>query len=182
MKLNLISKTMATIALLIVSSLTFAAPTRMFIKTTGMKQGIFRGEALVKGKETFAEIKSFSFEEMAPRDPSSGMPTGKRILKPIVINKNFGNSSTQYLSALSTSEILKEVRIEFYAQSPRDGQEVLDHAIVLLDAGVADYKDNIFLEDKGYVDQEEINLVYRRIQYLDRNGAVVFEDIIDQRG
>jgi type VI secretion system secreted protein Hcp len=73
------------------------------------------------------------------RDAASGLPTGKRQHKPVVITHELGGSSPQFLNALATNEVLDEVVINFFRME-RTGQEVNYYTVKLTDANVSDDK------------------------------------------
>jgi len=158
------------------STLSFAKNSA-FIKTTGSKQGLFKGESTVRGREQFAEILSYSFEILSPRDPSTGQPTGKRQLRPITIVKDWGLSSNQYFTAIATNELLKEVRIDFYANDIRSGQETIERSIVLNNAFVTNTKDTSTMVNGELQDTQTISISYSKITITDKSGTIFSDDI-----
>ena len=161
---------------LVFSTLTFAKSSA-FIRTTGSKQGLFKGESTARGREQFAEILSYTFEILSPRDPSSGQPTGKRQLRPITIVKDWGASSNQYFTAIATNEVLKEVRIDFYSNDVRSGQEVLERSVVLNNAFVIDAKDSTTVVNGDLQDSQTITFNYSKITITDKTGTIFTDDL-----
>src|SRR4249920_960420 len=72
----------------------------IYISVKGQKQGPFKGEALQKGAEGKIAGLKFRHELMSPRDPASGLPTGKRQHRPVIITKEWGAASPQLFQAL----------------------------------------------------------------------------------
>jgi type VI secretion system secreted protein Hcp len=79
------------------------------------------------------DVTAMSHEIVSPRDPASGLPTGKRQHKPISVTLTWGPSTPLFLHALTTNENLSSVRISLL----QDGQEVA--RIDLLNASIAQY-------------------------------------------
>jgi type VI secretion system secreted protein Hcp len=84
-----------------------------YLKLTGTKQGTIKGSG-AKGKRSDAiEISEFSFGIEAPRDPQSGLPTGKRQHKPIVVVREVDEASPLLFQALCNNEVFTTALIEF---------------------------------------------------------------------
>ncbi|HKE21548.1 MAG TPA: type VI secretion system tube protein Hcp [Bryobacteraceae bacterium] len=67
----------------------------------------------INGSQQTIPILSFGFEVQSPRDPQSGLPTGKRQWKPVVVTKSVDNASPKLYSMACTNEVLNEVTFEF---------------------------------------------------------------------
>ena len=89
----------------------------------GQKQGAFSQIAL----------KGVSHEIVSPRDPSSGLPTGKRQHKPITIWKEMDKTTPLLLNALVSNENLTSVLIGLL----RNGVQVA--TVKLTNASLASY-------------------------------------------
>jgi type VI secretion system secreted protein Hcp len=74
-----------------------------------------------------------SHEIISPRDPASGLPTGKRQHKPLVITKQMDSATPLFLDALLTNETLTSVLIGL----SRNGQPL--GTIKLTNASLASY-------------------------------------------
>src|SRR5688572_3072886 len=86
----------------------------IYVSIIGEKQGKFRGELTQKGFEDKFAGLSFQYAIVSPRDPASGMATGKRMHKPIRFKKAWGAASTQLFQAIAMNENLKSVVIDFF--------------------------------------------------------------------
>jgi type VI secretion system secreted protein Hcp len=92
-----------------------------WIAIKGAKQGQFKSETLlVKSETTLAKrrdkwmpVVAFTMGIVSPRDPASGLPTGKRQHQAVTIVKQWGAASPQALTACATNEVLSEVNLEF---------------------------------------------------------------------
>ena len=71
------------------------------VMVTGQKQGQF--------SQTPIEVIAVSHEIVSPRDPASGLPTGKRQHKPFTITMAWGASTPLFLNALTQNENLSSV-------------------------------------------------------------------------
>jgi type VI secretion system secreted protein Hcp len=95
------------------------------ITINGAKHGPFSQSPMV--------LIGLSHEIVSPRDPASGLPTGKRQHKPIVITKQMDSATPLFLDALLTNETLTSVLIGL----SRGGQPL--GTIKLTNASLASY-------------------------------------------
>ena len=64
-----------------------ATPPRAYVKIVGAKQGTFKGEAFrIAGINYIAALR-FNYQITSPRDPATGLPSGKRQHMPITFTK-----------------------------------------------------------------------------------------------
>jgi type VI secretion system secreted protein Hcp len=78
-------------------------------------------------------LSAVSHEIVAPRDPASGLPTGKRQHKPFTITKELDTSSPLLLHAFVSNESLPAVQIALMQGDQQVG------SIKLTNASVASY-------------------------------------------
>ena len=90
---------------------------------TAEKQGAFSPIA----------VTGLTHEIVSPRDPASGLPTGKRQHKPITITKEIDKSTPLLLNALVTNEGLNSVLIGL----EKNGTQI--ETIKLTNANVSNY-------------------------------------------
>ena len=64
-----------------------------FLTLTGQKQGQIKGSVTQKGREGTIEVIGLSHSILSPRDAASGLPSGKRMHKPLVITKELDIAS-----------------------------------------------------------------------------------------
>jgi type VI secretion system secreted protein Hcp len=124
------------------------------VMITGAKQGAF--------STTPIALTGLSHEIISPRDPASGLATGKRQHKPIVFTKQLDSTTPLLLKALVTNETLTSVLIGLL----RNGQQVA--TIKLTNAGVADYTD--------HGDTEHWSLTYQKIEWTWVDGGITASD------
>ena len=152
------------------------------VTTEGTKQGKFRGES-VRGKfNDRSELAGYLMEIISPRDPASGLATGKRINQPVVLLKASGGSSPQYMQALVQNELLKKVVIDFF-RTDVNGTELNYYSVTLENVSVAGYKQftgplesEKFNPANNALLYDEIRLVYQRITVEDKVNKTIAVD------
>jgi type VI secretion system secreted protein Hcp len=116
------------------------------ITATGQKSGKFAdGLAII----------AVSHEIVSPRDAASGLPTGRRVHKPITIRMAWGSSSPLFVNALVTNENLTKVEIAFGGGT-----------ITLTNANVSDYQ--------LHGSTVSLSFTYQKIEWV--AGTTVVED------
>lgn len=150
----------------------------IYFSVRGMKQGPFKGEVLQKGFEGKMAGLKFHYEVVSPRDVATGMPSGKRQHKPIVITKEWGAASPQLFQALVTNEVLPEVVIDFVGADPiRGGVLTLSHSIKLTNATIADISHSTEPIASGGVRHiEDVSLTFQKIELTDVKGNTMAMD------
>ena len=118
-----------------------AVNVRITMAVVAQTQGTFKGDDFAVGKSSVGLINvlAFTAELTSPRDPATGLPTGKRQWKPVVATHLLGGSSPEFMFAASTNENLKSVTINFY-HSDRAGKEINYYRVTLTNATVSDVK------------------------------------------
>lgn len=153
------------------------AASEFYVSITGVKQGPFKGEVTKKGFEGKIAGLNFDYAVLSPRDPASGMATGKRVHKPIKIKKVWGASSTQLFTALTTNEALTAVVIDFFSIDPT-GMMVLDHSFKLTNAFVTSIEHNS--ETLGALatvpPMETVEFVFQQIELLNHRTKTAAMD------
>src|SRR4051812_48469125 len=85
-----------------------------YLKLKGQKTGEIKGSVTQKGREGKIMVIAVSHEIISPRDPASGLPTGKRMHKPFVITKELDKSSPLLLGVLTTNENISDWELQFW--------------------------------------------------------------------
>ena len=88
------------------------------MKVQGARQGEFKGNSAKPARSGWSDCLDFELEVDSPRDPATGLPSGKRQWKPISVVKKWSAASPQFLQALATNETLSSVVIEFDSVLP----------------------------------------------------------------
>ena len=99
----------------------------------GASQGDIKGGATQKGREGSLRVLAVSHTLTSPRDPASGLPTGKRQHRPIVLTVELDRAAPLLYRALVTHEKLSEVVVRFYAPASKPGAlELNSHTLRLV--------------------------------------------------
>ncbi|WP_298438896.1 Hcp family type VI secretion system effector [Geobacter sp.] len=146
---------------------------------TGEKQGKIDGSCELQGRENTILVYSMNHDITMPKDPHSGLPTGKRVHGPLSIVKEFDKSSPKMFQALCTGEHLKDVTLKFY-RITKQGTEEHYYTIKLEDAIVVSIKPNMPItlleENAPYRHMEEVAFTYRKIKWTWEPNGIEAED------
>jgi type VI secretion system secreted protein Hcp len=143
----------------------------MFLNLKGETQGDIVGSTTLAGHEGAIEVLSYSHSITSPRDPASGLPTGKRQHKPIVITKEIDKSTPLLYFTLINNELITGWKLEFWKTSST-GILVMFYSIELLDASIADIADR----GSNFGATESIAFCYRKIVWTWIEGGITSQD------
>lgn len=136
-----------------------------YMKVIGRNQGEMQGDCPQAGREGLILVYGMDHSVEIPRDTHTGLPTGQRIHKPLVITKAFDKSSPKLMQAVCSGEQVT-VQLDFYRITDLGKEELyytikLDNAIVV---NTRSYKPTTFVEEnKPYKDMEDIHFTYESI-------------------
>jgi type VI secretion system secreted protein Hcp len=150
----------------------------------GQTQGLIKGSCEQKGRENSIIVISVSHEITGPRDIESGLATGKRHHKPLVITKELDRATPLLYNSLVHNENIPKWVMLFYKPQIRAtggmGQEVNHFAIKLTNATVASITlrmpNNKHPELKQFETYEEVAFTYEKIEWIWVEGGVSGED------
>jgi type VI secretion system secreted protein Hcp len=158
-----------------------------YVTIQGTKQGVFKGESPgvderegpAGQKDKIAGIRFFS-ETTLPFETASGMASGKRQHKPILLTKKWGAASPQLFQALVTNEVLTNVLFEFL-QTDQQGQEFVYHTIKLTNARISGIKSYLDLTDAtgdpyDANELEDVSFVYQKLETENKLGKTIAVD------
>jgi type VI secretion system secreted protein Hcp len=150
-----------------------AVGVRITMKVTGKVQGAFKGDdfATAKGSVGLINVTNYQFELTVPRDAATGLPTGKRVFKPLIATHVMGGSSPEFLAAAATNETLTSVVINFY-RTDRSGKEINYYRVTLTDANVVGVR-----QYNGGTDVlEDDSFTFRKVEQQD---FIAHTDFVD---
>lgn len=154
-----------------------------YLTLKGQKQGTINGGVTQKGHENSILVHSFSNEILSPRDPTSGLPTGKRQHNPIYILKEIDKSSPLLWSALVSNENLVSWELQLWttiAVGAAAGQEKMIYKIDLTNASIASIReymaDNTDATKASLPLLEEVTFIYQKIQWTWTDGGLTASD------
>ena len=141
-----------------------AAHAEIFVTIKGQKQGLIKGDSLVKGHEGQIVATSFDYDVKSPRDPATGLATGKRQHSPITLRINSSATSVHLFQALVTNENLTSVVIEFWAASDVGGL-LPQKRVTLTNASLSDLHQRANAAKATW--QDDVSIVFQKIELLD---------------
>ncbi|MEX2431007.1 MAG: Hcp family type VI secretion system effector [Dehalococcoidia bacterium] len=147
----------------------------IFMTARGERQGLIQGSVSQAGVEDWMEVVGYSHEIVSPRDAASGLPTGKRQHKPLVVTKPVDKATPLLYNALVSAENLTDVTLEFYEQHPRTGRLQHYFTIELQNAsieGIASGRP----ADEAHEPREHVSFTYQKIEWTWEDGGITAED------
>ncbi len=150
-----------------------------YLKLKGQKQGDIKGGVTQKGREGKILVMAFDHEVQTPRDPASGLPTGKRMHRPFTITKEIDKSSPLLYSALVNNETLTVWELQCFA-AKSTGAEVNTYTVTLTNARIVDITstmlNNKMPENAKMPLMEEVSFTYQKIQWTWVSGGITSSD------
>jgi type VI secretion system secreted protein Hcp len=99
-------------------------PMPFHMTLTGKTQGeIAKGCSTMTGREDTILCQALNHEVYIPRDPQTGLPTGKRVHNALTVTKVFDKASPLLYQALSTGERMSDVTMKLYRINPSGNEE-----------------------------------------------------------
>jgi type VI secretion system secreted protein Hcp len=151
-----------------------AAPAHvtLYVTVVGKKQGTFKGDGLTSRLHLDQMLASaFDYGLASPRDPATGLATGKRQHKPVVITKEWGPSMPQFLQAAATNEQLTKVTMEFW-DTDRTGVQRLHFVVTLTNASILEVKQHLASD----LLTEDLSFTFQKVTVEDKIGKTTFTD------
>lgn len=152
---------------------------RAYLKLQGQKQGSIKGSVTQKGRTGSISVLAVRHEVSSPRDATTGLPTGKRVHKPLVITKEVDQSTPLLYNALVTNELFSAWELEFLRPSA-SGVEELYYRIKLTRASIASIDfvqpDARNPEFTKYTDYEMVAFTYQAIEWTWTKGGITAAD------
>jgi type VI secretion system secreted protein Hcp len=152
-----------------------------YLTLKGQKQGNINGSVTQKGRENSILIHSFDNEILSPRDPASGLATGKRQHLPLVIVKEVDQSSPKLWTALVSNETLITWELRFWVPGvPVTAGEKQIYTVILTNASIASMHE--FMKDDQVPSQatlplqEQISFTYQKIEWTWMDPAITAMD------
>ncbi len=155
-----------------------------YLKMKGQKSGEVKGSVTQKGREGKIMVVAYSHEIVSPRDAASGLPTGKRMHKPLVITKEIDKASPILYNILTTNENVPEFELQFWKPQSSAaggvGSEVQFYTIKLTNANIASIReymlDNKIPENMKIPPMEQVSFTYQKIEWTWVDGGITSED------
>ncbi len=150
----------------------------------GAKQGVLKGEEVVKGREGSTRVLRLQHGLALPHD-AANRPTGQRQHRMFVFAHPNGAMATQLFTAAVNNENLSEVIVQVWATNlraaPAQGQALIT-TIKLTNARVIDLNLNATRTTGSETEVlQEVSLGYQRIEITDHLTNTVTVDELDPR-
>lgn len=150
-----------------------------YLTLTGETQGVIKGSVTQAGREDSMEIYGWSHDISSPRDAASGLPTGKRRHKPIILTKPIDKASPLLMNLLTNNENITDWALRCWKPS-RSGREEHYYTIELMNASVAEIRvemlNNKYPENMPHEIREHISFTYQKIVWTWEDGGITAED------
>ena len=170
MKLSL--RPIGLVLSLLVAGTASAAETQyLFIK--GQKSGVIKGGVVVKGQEGAILVDSVSHEISIPNDPATGLPSGRRQHRPLVLTVRVDKSWPLLYSVLVNNENLSQVELRVLVPNTT-GVTTLQRKVLLTNANISDIKQFTVDAANGNANYDalQISLTYQRIEWDWIDGGI----------
>jgi type VI secretion system secreted protein Hcp len=152
----------------------------------GKKQNDIKGSITQKGREGWIEIIAANHQIVSPRDPASGLATGKRMHKPYTVTAPYDKALPLLYSALVNNETIVQVEFVFFSptklgeRGSGQGVEEATYKVRLENAHLSDIqfrmpnnKNPDLMKYENYV---EYSFTYQKIIGTWVNGGITWED------
>jgi type VI secretion system secreted protein Hcp len=137
------------------------------------------GSVTQRGRENWIMVIGCSHEVSAPRDAASGVPTGKRQHKPLVIVKELDRSTPLLMHALTNNENIEDMELRFFQPSPT-GQEQHFFTIKLKNANISNIRfemlNNRYPESMSHREREYVSFCYQCITWVWEPDGIEADD------
>jgi len=154
-------------------------PMPFHMEVEGENQGKIEGSCDMEGREGTIMAYAMDHAVHIPRDPQSGLPSGKRIHGPLKVMKEFDKASPKLYQALCTGEHMKNVALKWYRIDATGSEEhyfthTLEDAIVV---EIKPYVPVAFLpQNEAYRHMEEVSFTYKKIKWAWEPDGIESED------
>lgn len=150
-----------------------------YLTLTGETQGQIKGSVTQAGREDSIEVYGWNHEVVSPRDAASGLPTGKRQHKPIIITKPIDKATPLLMNLLTNNENITDWSLHCWKPS-RAGKEEQYYSVELVNANVASIQveqlNNKYPENMRHEVREHVAFTYQKIIWTWQDGGITAED------
>jgi len=150
-----------------------------YLKLNGQKQGDIKGSVTQKGREGKIMVIAASHQIISPRDPASGLATGKRMHHAFVITKEVDKSSPLLYSALVNNENITQWELQFW-RAAASRTEKQNYTVKLTNASIASISftmpNNKNPDLAKRVECEDIAFTYQKIEWTWTDGSITASD------
>jgi type VI secretion system secreted protein Hcp len=159
-------------AMVLASAASAGAANTIFMTLTGQKSGIVKGGVTQKGREYSIQVTAVDDEIVSPRDPASGLATGKRQHKPIRVTIDLDPSAPILFNMLASNETITALELKFWRPSP-SGVETQFYTVKLTNASISDIHTST---DATHTTTLDVSFTYQKIQWTWVDGGITGMD------
>jgi type VI secretion system secreted protein Hcp len=150
-----------------------SAANSIFMTLSGQKSGAVKGSVTQKGRENSIQVTGFDDEIISPRDPASGLPSGKRQHKPVTVTFELDQSAPILFNMMSTNENITQLEIKFWHPAPT-GVETQFYTVKLTNANIAQIR--TATDATTHNTMLEVSFTYQKIQWTWVDGGITATD------
>ena len=153
-----------------------------YMTLKGRVSGDIKGSVTTPGHEGSIRVVAVQHEITTPRDPQSGLPTGRRQHKPFVVTKELDKSSPILYKVLATNEVLTSVVVKFMAPAPAgpSGTAINDYTVTLTNASIADITfvmpSTVDASSSKSPELDRVSFTYQKIEWTWTQGDITASD------
>ncbi len=151
-----------------------------YLTLSGQKQGPIRGSITQKGLEGTIGIIAAQHSIVSPRDPASGLPTGKRMHRPFVLTKEIDRSTPLLYQAFAANENLPQWELKFFTPQPGGAPDLQFYTVHLTNANLAAIEFTMpNIRDPALAnlaDYEQLTFTYQKIDWVWNDVPVIALD------
>ena len=111
----MLRKVLFSIFLLTVLAAMSQAQFTIYVRIKGARQGFFKGGVTGKAHEGYSHCSLVDDQIDVPRDPATGLATGRPVHKPLLLDLALDAAAPQLYNALLDDEVLTDGSIEFWS-------------------------------------------------------------------
>jgi len=154
-------------------------PMPCYMTITGTTQGQIQGSCNQQGREGTVLVLAVDHTIEIPKNPQTGLPSGKRVHNALFATKEIDKSSPKLFQALTSGEQLTSVVLDFY-RIDASGKESKYYSITLNNAAIVSARtkvpDVLNPEFNHMGHMEEIGLTYESIVWTWVPDGIEAED------
>jgi type VI secretion system secreted protein Hcp len=154
-------------------------PMPIYLTLEGENQGAIDGSCDIKGHEKQILIEAVDHIVDIPASPQTGLPTGKRVHRPLTVTKAIDKSSPKLYQALCSGEHLKNVQLYWFRISAKGQEEEyyhvkLENAIIV---NMRTWMPNCLDQTKAqFTHMEDVSFTYEKIVWTWKPDGIESED------
>ena len=155
-----------------------------YLTIVAERYGPIHGSVTQKGRENKILVIAVQHEIVCPRDPQSGIPTGKRMHKPLLVTKELDKATPALYDVLCTNENIVDARLDFWTATPT-GQEKQHYTVRLTNANISSISFKLAnIRSPKLVrlaEYEEIAFTYQKVTWTWNDGGKTAQDDWESR-